>query len=243
MFFKSIAKANLTCTNGCKLPAPKKVLIKKSNGEYTFGYDHFEFCPICGALTPSTYKTFSDFFEVYNLHPKLNKAKELFLKSEFSSAVREAVVVLENCIKQKSNEPNLRGKDLVCKAFSFKYDKQTQVITSAPKIAINKLKTESQRNEQEGIMMMLIGFFQGPRNIFQHNCIGASVHMMLSILLQSSFFIYQIDNGISILNNGYWIREKVRNVDILGKMPKKSDKKLFIKMLKKKNKKLLKIHR
>lgn len=243
MIFKSNAKANLTCINGCSIPVPKKSLIRKSNGEYTFGYYDFKYCPICGTLMPSTYKTLSDFFEIYNIHPKLNKAKELFLKSEFSSAVREAVVVLENCIKQKSNEPNLRGKDLVCKAFSFKYDKQTQVITSAPKIAINKLITESQRNEQEGIMMMLIGFFQGPRNIFQHNSIGTSAHMMLSILLQSSFFLYQIDNGISILNNGYWIRSKISNFEILEKMPKKSDRKLFIKKLKKNNKKLLKKRR
>ena len=54
-------------------------------------------------------------------------------------------------------------------------DKQTCAIKRAPLIAINGLKNESERNEQDGIRYMLMGFFQGPRNLYQDNHIGSGV--------------------------------------------------------------------
>jgi uncharacterized protein (TIGR02391 family) len=120
---------------------------------------------------PAYQEKLQAFFDVYDLHPKLEVAKRLAMKSEFEAAVREAVVVLETSIKDKSNLTDLHGKDLASKAFRMEYDKQSNVVKTPPLIALNKLETESDRNEQEGVMMMLMGFFQGVRNLFQHNSI------------------------------------------------------------------------
>lgn len=230
-----VTKRNI-CTNGCQLLPQKKHLLCNSDGTYTFGYEKHRFCPNCGSLMSYTQEILRNFFEVCDIHPKLKNAKKLILKSEFESAVRDSVIVLENCIKKKANLPNSHGKDLVSKAFSFTYDKTTQTITKPPLIAINNLKTESERNEHEGLMMMLIGFFQGPRNIFQHNKIGTSVHMMWSIIMQVSFFLYLIDDNGSILRKGHWIEEKISVKDILNNMPKKMDRKKFIRILKRQEK-------
>jgi uncharacterized protein (TIGR02391 family) len=110
------------------------------------------------------------------------------LKSELDSAVREAFVILETAISEKAGIYNSHGRDLVAKAFNLEMDNSTGEIKRTPLIAINTLKTESERNEHEGIKLMLIGFFQGPRNMFHHNQIPAPMDMKITIILQTSFF-------------------------------------------------------
>ena len=66
----------------------------------------------------------------------------------------------------------------------FEVYKQTGEIKRAPLIAINDLKNESQRNEQDGIRYMLMGFFQGPRNLYQHNHIGSGVSNSISVIIE-----------------------------------------------------------
>ena len=75
---------------------------------------------------------------------------------------------------------------MVTRALSFKIDKQTGEIKRVPLIAINDLKNESERNEQDGIGHMLVGFFQGPRNLYQHNHIGSSVSDSFSAIIEVS---------------------------------------------------------
>lgn len=230
-----ITKKNI-CTNGCKIPPQKKQLMCKNDGTYTFGYYNYRFCPNCGALMSYTQNIICDFFKIYDIHPRLENAKKLILKSEFESAVRDSVVVLENCIREKAKLPNSHGKDLVSKSFSFTYDKTVQKVIKPPLIAINNLKTESERNEQEGLMMMLIGFFQGPRNLFQHNNVSISVNMMLSIIMQVSFYLYLVDNKHSILSKPYWIKEKILIKDILDNMPSKTDRRKYMRIIKRREK-------
>lgn len=220
------------CSNGCKLPKRRKQLIQDTSNNYSFGYHNLRFCPCCGALMPESLKKLQIFFDVYDLHPTLNETKRLLLKSEFAAAARESFIVLENAIKKNASLPNLHGKDLVAKAFSMDIDKQTEVITRPPLISLNKLETESQRNEQEGIKMMLMGFFQGPRNLYHHNSIGTSVNMTISIIIEASFFLYLIEGGRSLLKNGRWITDKISYEDIYKNMPKRTDRMKFIWILK-----------
>ena len=117
---------------------------------------------------PYSLKKLKGFFEVYNIHAALSDAVQLIYKSEFESAAREAFVAVENYLKKKSGLDS-HGFDLATRALSFEIDKQTGEIKRAPLIAINDLKNESERNEQDGIRYMLMGFFQGPRNLYQHN--------------------------------------------------------------------------
>ena len=189
------------CPNGCSLPPRKKQLREYSNGIYGFDFYDFTFCPCCGSLMPYSLKKLKGFFEVYNIHAALSDAVQLIYKSEFESAAREAFVAVENYLKKKSGL-DLHGFDLATRALSFEIDKQTGEIKRAPLIAINDLKNESQRNEQDGIRYMLMGFFQGPRNLYQHNHIGSGVSNSISVIIEASFFLHLLDGHIPLLKSG-----------------------------------------
>lgn len=138
------------CPNGCSLPPRRKQLREYNDGTYGFDFYDFTFCPCCGSLMPYSLKKLKGFFEVYNIHAALSDAVQLIYKSEFESAAREAFVAVENYLKKKSGLDS-HGFDLATRALSFEIDKQTGEIKRAPLIAINDLKNESQRNEQDGI--------------------------------------------------------------------------------------------
>ncbi|MDO4426017.1 MAG: TIGR02391 family protein [Planctomycetia bacterium] len=171
---------------------------------------------------PYTRKRIKDFFEIYHIHPKLQNAERLILKSEFESAAREAFVVVESVLREKSGL-DLHGFDLATKTLKYEVDKQTGEITKQPLIAINDLKTETEKNEQDGIRYMLMGFFQGVRNLYQHNHIGSGVSNALTVVIDSSFFLNLLD-GHSITKNGRWILTKVNYEDIYDNMPKRLDR-------------------
>lgn len=124
------------------------------------------------------------------------------------------------------------GFDLATRALSFEIDKQTGEIKRAPLIAINDLKNESERNEQDGIRHMLMGFFQGPRNLYQHNHIGSGVSNSISVIIEASFFLHLLD-GHSITQNGRWIPEEADYREIYQKMPKRIDRWRLVRLLKK----------
>ena len=111
-------------------------------------------------------------------------------------------------------------------------DKQTSEIKRAPLIAINDLKNESQRNEQDGIRYMLMGFFQGPRNLYQHNHIGSGASNSISVIIEASFILHLLD-GHSITQNGRWVSAKADYREIYQKMPKRIDRWRLVRLLKK----------
>ena len=180
------------CQYGCDLPIIRKEIRELSEGVYGYEYYDFPFCPNCGALMPSARERLENFFKVYNIHPKLEKSKQQLLKSEFDSAVREAAIAVETSLKVKSGLDS-HGFDLATRALSFEFDKTTSNIKKTPLIAINNLKTESERNEQDGLRYMLMGYFQGVRNIYQHNSVGAGVSNAISAVIQASFFLDILD--------------------------------------------------
>ena len=220
-----------SCPNGCKLPPRRKVFRKFADGTYGFGYHDFQFCPRCGSLMPCSLEKIKDFFEVTTTHPLLKHALALVYKSEFEAAAREAFVTLETFLKKKSGLDS-HGFDLATRALSFEADKKTGAITKAPLIAINKLQSESDRNEQDGLRYMLMGFFQGPRNLYQHNHIGSGASNSISVIVQTSFFLYLLE-GHSITKNGQWIPTKLDYREVYQKMPKRLDRWRLIRLLKK----------
>ena len=188
----------------------KKVPIKHKNGMYTYEYRTPRFCPHCGNMMPDYRQYITGIFKVYDLNINLNRARELILKSEYESACRECFVILENAIKKESGIGGLHGSELVSKAFSLKYDKATFTVTQPPLIAINDLSNESEINEQDGIMHMLMGFFRGPRNIYQHNKVRMGFNMSFSILIQTSFYL-DIIRKHSLLSKPHWVRTKTKD--------------------------------
>lgn len=220
-----------SCPNGCKLPPRKKELTEIGQHKFGFAYIDFPYCPMCGSMMPYTRKKYKDFFENYHLHPKLKTVERLFLKSEFDSAAREAFIVVESVLRKKSGLDS-HGFDLATKALKYEVDKQTGVITKQPLIALNDLKTESEKNEQEGVRYMLMGFFQGIRNIYQHNRVESAVSNVLTIILDASLFLNLLD-GNSFTKHARWIREKVDYKDIYENMPNRLDRIKLLYMLKK----------
>lgn len=219
------------CPKGCKLPPRRKELRENKDHTYSFGYRDLPFCPVCGSLMPGSLEKLKGFFEVYNIHPSLQNSVDLMYKSEFQSAAREAFITLENALRKKSGL-DLHGFDLATKALSFECDKKTGEVTKQPLIVINGLKSESDRNEQEGIRYMLMGFFRGPRNLYQHNHIGSGVSNSVSIIIEASFFLHLLD-GHSITKSGQWIPVKTDYWDIYSRMPKRIDRWRLKRMLKK----------
>lgn len=122
------------------------------------------------------------------------------------------------------------GLNLASKALSFDIDKNTGEIKKAPLIAINDLKTESDRNEQDGIRFMLMGFFLGPRNLYQHNHIGSGASNSILVIIEASFFLRLLD-GHGITKNGHWISVKADYQEIYNRMPKLIDRWKLVRML------------
>lgn len=224
-----------TCSNCCKTLPILKEPIQSDSGSWIFGYHHFYCCPNCGALTPDSLKTARKFFKLDHIHHDLDKAIELILKSEYNSASREAFIVVESKIRSLSGL-DMHGKQLASKALAYKFDASTDTITEAPLIQLNGLKTESERNEQEGLMLMLMGFFQGVRNIYQHNNVGSGYTYAFNVIVEASFFLW-ILNGNSLTKHGKWIPVKINYNDIYRKMPNKWDRFRFRIWLRKRRKK------
>ena len=220
-----------SCPKGCKLPTQVKQLQEIEEGIYGFAYPNYPYCPVCGELMPNTQKIIKDFLDVFHVHPRLEKSLELLYKSEYVSAAREAVVTVENVLKSKSGL-DIHGESLASNALSFTYDQKTAKITKQPLIAVNKLETESERNEQKGLMLMLMGFFTGIRNIYQHSHVGSSVSYSIATIIQASFFLDVLD-GKSITKKGKWIRTNINCEDIYNNMPKLTDRIRFKLMLSK----------
>lgn len=227
---RALKKRRYSCPNGCDLPRRKKVLTKVNENKWTYSYQDFAYCPNCRSMMPNSMETIQRFFDLYQLHPKLNNAKRLIYKSEYVSAAREAFVVVETALKKKSGLDS-HGFDLATKALKFEVDKTGKVIKQ-PLIAINKLETESEQNEQEGMRYMLMGFFHGLRNIYQHNTVGSGVSNIYTIIIDASFFLSVID-GHSVMKKGHWISNTVDYKKIYKKIPSRIDRIRFIYELRK----------
>ena len=78
-----------------------------------------------------------------------------------------------------------------------------------------------------------MGFFQGPRNLYQHNHIGSGV----SNSIEASFFLHLLD-GHSITQNGRWIPLKADYREIYQKMPKRVDRWKLVRLLEKRTRRL-----
>ena len=213
------------CPNGCSLPHRKKG-IKKGNNGYTYEIEDYNYCPVCGSLMPTAQDKLKGFFDVYNLHPDLRVAERLLLKSEFESAAREAFVVVENALREKSGL-DFHGVNLATQALAFKYDKINKAILEMPLIAISDLSTESKRNEQDGLKHLIIGFFKGQRNLYQHNHIGSGVSNVIAVIIEASFILHLLD-GHSVAEHGRWIRIKTSSDEIISNMPKLKDRIRYI---------------
>jgi len=91
------------------------------------------------------------------LYKKTNK---LFKDGHHARAVEEAYKLLDNTVKKQAgmSESNLTGAKLMEEVFSV----------SNPKLCLNAISNQSERNEQVGYMMICSGCMTGIRNPRAH---------------------------------------------------------------------------
>ena len=94
-------------------------------------------------------------FANYPLHPRIKEAcRALFEKGEYANAVFEAAKDYNEFVKEKSGVDDQDGRNLM--QFVFKLEN--------PVLKINPLKTQSDRNEQEGVKLLSEGIVAAFRN-------------------------------------------------------------------------------
>lgn len=99
-----------------------------------------------------------DVIKKFVLHPYLmSDCQQLFLNGHINESVRKALEKYEAYVSSKSGL-ELKGKDLMAQAFALRN----------PVVKLNALATESERNEQEGFMLVSMGMMQWWRNTLSH---------------------------------------------------------------------------
>jgi len=194
-------KSDYNCVNKCR--PEEHVIFKSSENADELAYDFLELaksadfvcCPFCGALYPATVKRIEEYFKIIQIQKKLQPAIDLLYISQYESAIRKSIIILENEIKKISDLPNLNGTDLVGEAFKYQKDQNGTVVLK-PKIKINDLNDVNTINEHEGLKLMLLGFFKGTRNLYMHNNILTRIYLTLNTFTQVSYFLRAIHGGV-----------------------------------------------
>jgi uncharacterized protein (TIGR02391 family) len=106
------------------------------------------------AVQPTTDTTSQHSFDTRNIHPSLpTKVKNLFDDGHFAEATFHAFKYLDKQV-QKHSQLSESGFKLMMAAFD----------RSKPKVQLTPLKTESEKDEQEGYRFVFAGGVQAIRN-------------------------------------------------------------------------------
>lgn len=125
-------------------------------------------------------------FDNMHLHPKIIEASEsLFKDGHYAQAIFEAYKAVNNLVKKKTGL-SLDGKDLMAKVFR----------EGDPIIKLNKLKTKSEKDEQEGFKFLFMGAMVGIRNPKAHNNVAQTdPYRTLEYLGFASLLIRRVEEG------------------------------------------------
>lgn len=125
-------------------------------------------------------------FDRMQFHPRvITSSKSLFETGHYSQAIFEAFKAVNNFVKEKSGL-SLDGKDLMAKVF-----REEDLI-----IKLNKLKTKSERDEQDGFKFLYMGAMVGIRNPKAHdNVVQTDPYRTLEYLGFASLLMKRVDEG------------------------------------------------
>ena len=165
------------------------------------------YCIKCGKPSIVWQNEINPIFSRLPMSKELSKCVQLFIKCEYESSARTALVILEDIVRKKTKIESY-GSDLFTKAFNYKIDQTTNVIIDFPAIRINKLISDEDKNEHEGIKLLFLGMIRGVRNIIAHHSNDFSPNTCLQILFTCDLLIDIINDG-SILNQRFCEWEKV----------------------------------
>jgi uncharacterized protein (TIGR02391 family) len=126
-------------------------------------------------------------FDSMQFHPKIAEAsRKLFEDGHYRDAILRALVEVNNFVKTKTGL-ELDGKALMSQAFRI----------DNPVIRLNELKTQSERDEQEGFMFLFMGAMVGIRNPKAHdNIIQTDPLRTLEYLALASLLMKRAEEGV-----------------------------------------------
>ena len=111
-------------------------------------------------VPPGTVPQPRDHFEELVTDGQLNQVcGSLFRDHHYARAVEEAFKFLNNAVKEKSEIANQDGAGLMRRAFSV----------NSPVLYLNALRSQSERDEQQGYMDIFAGSMTGIRNPRAHD--------------------------------------------------------------------------
>ena len=132
---------------------------------------------------------FDDILALYDLtitDPRLRSAsRSLFRDGYYALAVEEAYKVVNNSVKARCTGSR-DGADLMTFAFS----------PTNPRLKVNELQTDSQRDQQKGYMQILAGCMTGIRNprAHEHEYLDEP-HVGLELLVLANHLLRIIDGS------------------------------------------------
>jgi uncharacterized protein (TIGR02391 family) len=120
-----------------------------------------------------------------DLHPVIEEAaSNLYLDGHYANAIEDAVKALNNLVRLRSGKL-LDGSDLMKTVFSPKN----------PILGFNDLADQSDRDEQEGFMMMFAGAVAGLRNPRAHKLIQDDPERALEFIAFVSLLAKLLDGA------------------------------------------------
>ena len=126
------------------------------------------------------------YFERLNLHPRVSAvANDLYLDHYYFEAVFAASKALVNMVKEKSGRHDLDGAALMRTVFSRK----------DPILLVNELASQTDEDEQEGMMHLFEGAALALRNPGGHSFPQGSVQRALEYIQLLSLPAYQVDTS------------------------------------------------
>ena len=126
-------------------------------------------------------------FESMQFHPKIVEAsRELYEDGHYRDAILMAFIEVNNFVKAKTGLES-DGRALMSQAFRMEN----------PVIRLNELKTQSEKDEQEGFMFLFMGAMVGIRNPKAHdNVIQTDPLRTLEYLALASLLMRRAEEGV-----------------------------------------------
>jgi len=118
-----------------------------------------------------------------------NSLESNYLKDNYTGAIQDSVYHLADLIRLKSNLKS-DGVTLISRAFGSK----------TPKIKLNKLQTDSEKNIQKGTQSLLNGIFQAIRNPRSHGKIIDTKIEANKIIIFIDYLINQVQYSKSLFS-------------------------------------------
>ncbi|MDH4214795.1 MAG: TIGR02391 family protein [Candidatus Thorarchaeota archaeon] len=128
-----------------------------------------------------------ELFDAMRFHPKVIEAsRDLFEDGHYRDAILRAFIEVNNFVKAKTRL-ELDNRDLMSKVFRL----------GNPVIKLNELKTQSEKDEQEGFMFLFMGAMVGIRNPKAHdNIVQSDPLRALEYLALASLLIKRAEEGV-----------------------------------------------